>query len=107
MSIGLGARDTTRRCSDISETARKPDLPYNYCCSTAPVNAVAHVRLYLRSQLKAELFANEEQQKESRTWQFLTQKSQLHQKLLGLYPSLTVCSSTGSGSKPLPATSSR
>ncbi len=57
----------TLRCSDFSETARKPDLAYNYGCSTAPDNAFAHVRLYLRSQLKAELFANEEQQKESRT----------------------------------------
>jgi hypothetical protein len=53
------------------ETARKPDLPYNYRCSTAPDNAFALVRLYVRSQLKAELSFNVEQQKESRTWQFL------------------------------------
>ena len=40
---------------------KKPDLPYNYCCSTASDNAFALVRLYLRSQLKAELSFNEEQ----------------------------------------------
>jgi len=61
MSIRLGARDATLRCSDISETAQKPDLPYNYCCSTASDNAFALVRLYVRSQLKAELSFNEEQ----------------------------------------------
>ena len=43
------------------ETARKPDLAYNYYCSHAPENAFALVRLYLRSQLKAELSSNKEQ----------------------------------------------
>src|ERR1700694_1103590 len=56
----------TLRCSDIAETARKPDLPYNYCCSTALDTAFAPVRLYLRSQWKAELSFKEERQKESR-----------------------------------------